>query len=160
MQLQKAKSLALSLMKQHGLRGRDRKVVIEWSFEFNRAKQRFGVCKSGEKVISLSAPIVKLNDDHQVEQCLLHEIAHALAGPGHGHDKVWRAIATSIGDDGKRCYDGDAVVTPKGNYIGTCPNGHEYQRQKTPMLGKVSTCGQCSRRFNPLYKIVWKRNEK
>lgn len=32
-----------------------------------------------------------------MRQALLHEIAHALVRPGHGHDQVWKDKALQIG---------------------------------------------------------------
>ncbi len=32
-----------------------------------------------------------------MKQVLLHEVAHALVGPDHGHDQVWKDKALQIG---------------------------------------------------------------
>lgn len=32
-----------------------------------------------------------------VMETLLHEIAHAIVGPNHGHDTVWQAVARKVG---------------------------------------------------------------
>ena len=34
---------------------------------------------------------------------LLHEIAHAIVGPGHAHDAVWQTAARRIDCKAKRC---------------------------------------------------------
>ena len=39
--------------------------------------------------------------DEEVKNTLLHEIAHALVGPGHRHNRVWRQKAREIGCDAK-----------------------------------------------------------
>ena len=105
MKLEDAETLALSLIAEHGL------IAKGWTFKFDRAKQRFGQCAPRTKTISLSAAIVELNAEHDVRDTIVHEISHALAGAGHGHDAHWRKIAVSLGDDGERCY-GPHIARP------------------------------------------------
>jgi hypothetical protein len=113
MEIKNAKKLAQALFAEHGLHG--------WTLTFDNAKRRFGLCQHSSRTISLSKPLVRLNEEHAVRMTLLHEIAHALVGPGHGHDRVWKMKAMAIGDDGDRCYS-VGVVKPVGKYKGTCPN--------------------------------------
>ncbi len=40
----------------------------------------------------------------QAINTLRHEIAHIAVGPGHGHDRVWKASARRIGCDAERCH--------------------------------------------------------
>lgn len=122
MKLNEARQLALRLMREHGLRGEkwDRDLDgREWTFEFDRAKKRFGQCDYDRRVISQSAHLAELNDEHTCAQNVLHEIAHALAGSQAGHGPVWQRIARSIGDDGARCY-GRTVKTPAPKYQPVC----------------------------------------
>ena len=85
-----AAQLARSLMIQHGLSG--------WAFRFDHARRRFGSCRYGEKTITLSRPLTLLNDDGQVRDTVLHEIAHALC-PGDGHGPNWKAACRRLGAD-------------------------------------------------------------
>ena len=55
--------------------------------------------------------------DEEIDDTLLHEIAHALVGKAHGHDQVWQAKAVALGCSGKRCHD--VQFTPPC-YIVTC----------------------------------------
>ena len=98
-----AEQLARYQMALHGLSG--------WDFRFDRATRRFGCCNFSRRTISLSRSIVLLNPADRVRATVLHEIAHALAGPGAGHGKAWREIALRIGSDGRRCY-GEEVAVP------------------------------------------------
>ena len=78
MELEAARRLALGLMREHRVPG-------DWLFEFDRSKVRFGRCHYGRKEISLSRHLVELNDEAEVRDTILHEIAHALgAGLGMG----------------------------------------------------------------------------
>src|SRR3954468_15251640 len=89
MDLHDAYRLGTDLLTQHGLSG--------WSLTFDNAKRRAGVCRYAARVIGLSAPLTRLHPPEQVRETLLHEIAHALVGPEHGHDRVWAATTRRIG---------------------------------------------------------------
>ena len=103
MNLDDAKTLAISLLHQHGL--------TDWTFRFDNARRRFGSCRYGSKVITLSRPLVYLNEIDQVRDTILHEIAHALA-PGAKHGPRWRAACLKVGAIPKRCYTEEAVRSP------------------------------------------------
>jgi hypothetical protein len=151
MDLFKAQKLAKELINEHNLSSSG------WWFSFDYSKSRFGVCDFTLKKISLSKHLVVLNDETQVRNTILHEIAHALVGYKHGHDAVWRAKAIEIGCDGSRCYTSE-VTKPQPRYIGTCPNGHTVNRfkiSKQPM-----SCARCCNEPNPKYLITWKLNNK
>jgi len=113
MKLQTAEKLARELMRKH--------LLFDWQFEFDRSKRRFGVCNFNRKTIGLSKQLTLLNGKAQVRDIILHEIAHALVGRGHGHDKVWKAMCRKIGAKPTRCYDADKVNTPAPRYVGECP---------------------------------------
>lgn len=156
MNLQDAKNLAIQLMNQHGL------IDNGWHFEFDNAKRRFGCCVHTYKRISLSKHLVELNDEARIKNTILHEIAHALVGPKHGHDYVWRRKAIEIGCDGSRCYSSDKVKSPQSKYIAECNGcGKTHNRHKMTRALKYgsSSCGHCSgSRYNEKYKLVWKEN--
>jgi hypothetical protein len=46
---------------------------------------------------------VDRNGAEEIVDTILHEIAHALVGPRHGHDTVWKAKCTDIGARPERC---------------------------------------------------------
>ena len=142
MNLREATILAERLMQENGL--------TDYRFQFDNARRRFGLCSTARKLISLSAPLVSLNEESQVKSTILHEIAHALT-PGHHHDEVWRATAIRLGDTGERCYSKDEVATPEPNYIYACSKcniqfpriqrmkryGTRYHRSCGPVEGKL-----------------------
>jgi predicted SprT family Zn-dependent metalloprotease len=127
------------------------KLPPDWSFQFDRSKVRFGKCNYGRREISLSQFLVALNDEADVKETILHEIAHALAPPRAGHGPAWRAIATSIGCNARRCY-GEEVVQPSPKYKGTCPGCRRviYRHRRT-----VVACGKCSPVFDRRYLFAW-----
>ncbi|WP_245673843.1 MULTISPECIES: SprT-like domain-containing protein [Actinoplanes] len=131
-------------MVQHRLRG--------WRLVFDNAKSRAGVCRSDRKEIGLSRPLIGLYSPDQVRETILHEIAHALAGPRHGHDAVWRATAQRIGASGARCVPEDAPRVD-GSWVGVCPAGHRTTAHRRPM--RVKSCRRCSPRFDLAALIEW-----
>lgn len=149
MNIQEANTLACELLEEHGL------IDKEWYFEFDNAKRRFGACKHREKAITLSKHLVELNDVVKVKDVILHEIAHALVGIGHGHDAVWKAKAIEIGCDGKRCY-GDETIKPKGDYSATCINcGNTYTKYKKPRVNYWCKCDK--KKYNTKSILVWNK---
>lgn len=105
MRLEEARELAEILMTAHGLHA--------WRFRFDHARTRVGVCRYDEKVIGLSKYYVQANDAEEVRGTILHEIAHALAGPAAGHGAKWKAIARKLGAPTERCTRADTGVDPK-----------------------------------------------
>lgn len=136
--------MATRLVREHGLEG--------WRVEFDTAKRRAGVCRSREKVIGLSAPLTRLHDEGEVRDTVLHEIAHALVGPQHGHGPVWRRTATAIGCSGFRCVPADAPRVP-GAWVGVCPAGHVVERHRRPE--RVMSCRECHGAFSPRHVLDW-----
>src|SRR4051794_7171378 len=103
MNLYAARDLAITLMRQHGL--------SDWTFRFDHARRRFGSCRTRLKLITLSRPLTFLNDEPQVRDTILHEIAHSLT-PGDGHGPAWRRKCAEIGANPRRCYGDDEVISP------------------------------------------------
>lgn len=129
-----------------------------WKFEFDNAKRRFGCCKYRSKTITLSKHLVLLNDIDAVLECILHEVAHALAGYGAGHGSKWKAIAKDIGCTAQRCYNPTIVNTPEPKYISTCFGcRHTRKRHRIPKWD--TSCGKCSGgSYNINFKLDWKLN--
>lgn len=145
MELIKANALAFDLMGQHGL------FIKGWKFEWTNSIRQAGICSYRRKMIGLSKAVTKYHSEEEVRDTILHEIAHALC-PLHGHDAVWKAKAIEIGGNGKRCYKN----TVPGKYIATCPNGHIYTRHRAPRKGSEMSCGKCSNKYNPNFKLIYK----
>jgi predicted SprT family Zn-dependent metalloprotease len=123
-----------------------------WSFGFDNAKTRAGLCSFADHRITVSRYLAGRYEDDEIHQILLHEVAHALAGPRVGHGPAWRSIAKELGYDGKRTHDG-AIADEFAPWVGTCPAGHVHYRYKRP--ARPLACGKCSRRFDPAFQISW-----
>lgn len=129
--------LARTLMNEHGL--------SHWTFEWDRAKRRAGCCKHSQRKITLSFHYVEHNGDkpYDLRDTILHEIAHALAGPGKGHGLQWKTICRRIGARPVRCYDSNRIKMPPGRWAAVCPSCHKYyRRHRRPRRG-VCFCPRC-----------------
>lgn len=108
------RALAKELMIENGLR--------DWTFAFDKAKTRAGLCDHATKSISVSEHYIvhpQTTPDH-VKDTILHEIAHALT-PGHKHDGVWTKKALDIGCSAARCCAHRFV---QGGFLLTCACGN------------------------------------
>ena len=126
MNLHDAERLAVSLMQEHGL------FEQGWRFRWSTGKRQLGAAhvrhvrdrRTGRttdlKTIRLSHHLVMLNDEAEVRDTILHEIAHALAGVERGHDARWRAVCRRIGARPQRLA-GEHVATVAGRYHVICP---------------------------------------
>lgn len=144
MDLFNAERQARMLMAAHGLTG--------WHFEWDNAARRFGRCTYSTKTISMSRQLTQQRSVEAVRNTMLHEIAHALVGAGHGHNEVWRRKAIEIGCDGKRCSSDKVEVQYK--YVAKCARGHiagKYLRK--PRALSRSSCGKCHPNYNPNYPL-------
>jgi hypothetical protein len=136
-----AVSLARTLMNEHGLG--------HIPFKAHRSKRCFGTTRfigrrqifscqweSWEvKSIRLSRPLTEVNSEVQVRDTILHEIAHAIAGP-HGHNWKWKQVARQLGaNPAATC--GEGVVQVPGPYQAQCSCGHVHSMYRMPKQNKL-----------------------
>ena len=122
--------LATELMNIHCLVG--------WRFKLDHARRRAGQCDFTNKTISLSRLYVRHADIDHIRDTILHEIAHALVGPRHGHDAVWRQKAREIGCTAKRCH---SISFARAKWMMTCPKGCFSVERHRKKAGLV--CASC-----------------
>lgn len=144
MELEAARRLGRELLDEHGL--------TDWALVFDRAKRRAGICRYATRQIGLSAPLTALHAEADVRDTILHEIAHALVGPSHGHDAAWRRTAVRIGCSGQRCTD-PQLPSVEGDWVGTCAAGHRITRHRRP--ARPGSCAECSPRFSVDNLLTW-----
>lgn len=125
-----------------------------WSFGFDNAKTRAGLCNYTAKRITVSRHLAARFDDDEIHQVLLHEVAHALAGTRAGHGAAWKAVARELGYVGSRLHDG-TVAAELAPWVGTCPEGHSHYRYRRPE--RPLACGKCARRFSTANLINWRQ---
>jgi predicted SprT family Zn-dependent metalloprotease len=114
--------------------------LSDWNFRWDSARTRGGICKHLEKTITISRIVTALNDDSWFIETMRHEIAHAIVGPGHGHNAVWRRTLINLGGNGSRTHSG-AVKREAHKVLWIC---HKCGQSGTkPRLGKNAFWSAC-----------------
>lgn len=127
-----------------------------WSFAFDNAKRRAGLCDYTRKRISLSRYLAARYDDDTNHQTLLHEVAHAMAGADAGHGPRWKAQARELGYIGGVTHRGE-TATDLAPWIGHCPAGHVAYRHRRP--SRPTSCVKCAEKFDDRFLFRWERRE-
>ena len=165
--LKDAVDLTNTLLRERGL------YTQGWRVKLTRAKFRAGNCNHRTKQIGLSVLVTPAHTEDAVFDTVTHEVAHALAGPRHGHDMTWKRIHLELGGNAKRCYDDSSYIGGKppehlernlaprkerAPYKGTCPHGHVSYRFKLKRGARYS-CSVCHRgSFDPKFIIAFTHN--
>jgi len=136
-------ALANELFQKHRL--------INYSFGFDRAVRRAGLCNYTQRRITISKHLLETDID-QIEQVLLHEIAHALVGQQAGHGPLWKAKATELGYRHERI-NGTELAKSTAKWEGRCPEGHQHFRSRKPT--RMLSCKHCAPAFSRRYLISW-----
>ena len=136
MELSSVQLLADCLLNEHELFKKG------WRFSFDRAKRRAGCCRYSKKEITLAKAYAEQEELKEIKNTILHEIAHALVGPKHGHNEIWKQKALEIGCDAERCHD---VVFSNPKYKLTCGNNcfevTRYRVNKEFLQSRI--CSRC-----------------
>ena len=136
--LTEIEDFAYKKLREHGL--------LDWHFGFDLAQNRGGVCKYRSKVITLSVTYCCKASREEVLDTVLHEIAHAMVGPGHQHDNIWRKTALSIGCNGEVYH---SINHGLDKWEGKCPCGQVWRRKKLMKKVRNGKCPKCNE------KITW-----
>ena len=140
----------LELLELHGLH--------TWTVTWTNAKRAFGICDHANSTIKLSWPIARLNTPDQLHATVLHEIAHAEAGPAAGHGPAWQRHCRQLGIPPVRCV-GPEVALPPGRWVGTCPAcGWQTTRLQLRKSARAGSCPKCDNVHNPAFTLTWTRN--
>lgn len=154
------KTLALLHMEDHGLFKRN------WIFSFESCKRSLGRCHYNAKKIALSKWYVELNEEEDIEDTILHEIAHALSFTRHGkkgtgHGRLWKDICIEIGATPKATHKG-LLEYPNNHhkYVDTCCCGTTFKRHRLS-IGRSYRCPKCLQNlFVEKKDIVFSRDGK
>lgn len=95
--------------------------LTDWTFVWDtKALRRYGQCRYRKHEIGITLVMANLNSFEETKDVILHEIAHALTGSGHGHDWMWRRMCIKVGARPERCYTPEArggeVKTVEGKW--------------------------------------------
>lgn len=127
-----------------------------WSFAFDNAKRRAGQCDYTHRRITVSKYLAARFDDDENHQTLLHEVAHAIAGPAAGHGREWKRIAHDLGYVGGVTHHGETAVE-LAPWVGRCPSGHLAYRHRRPT--RSASCRSCAPIYDERYLFRWVKRE-
>lgn len=145
--LGEVEAMAMELVAQHQSSGT---LPAGWSFGFDLAPSRAGVCRYRERRINLSVSYCLAATRAEIKDTILHEIAHASVGAKHNHDLIWKAKAREIGCQGERCH---RVQHSVPRWIGECGCGQQWFRQTLQRrMTRNRVCSKCRG------DITWRRN--
>ena len=119
-----------------------------WQLAFDLAPARGGSCRYSDQQITLSVTYCLKASKEEIVDTILHEIAHAIVGPKHGHDATWKAAARQIGCTAERCH---RIQHTSPRWHGQCGCGQQWERQRLSQRIRTSRCGKCKG------NIEWKR---
>jgi predicted SprT family Zn-dependent metalloprotease len=128
----------------------------QWTFSFDSAKRRAGLCNYTDKVISISRYMVDIHNMEETLQVVLHEVAHAIAGKNAGHTKKWLHVAKSIGYKNEE-FTGKEIAVETAPWIGVCPQQHRHYRYRKP--AKMLSCAICNSGFDARNLIRWRHRD-
>lgn len=145
MPLTEVATLGTRLIREHEVKSG---LKTGWQFAFDLAPARAGLCRYREKHITVSVTFCLKASKEKIVDTILHEIAHAIVGPKHGHDATWQTVARQIGCKAERCHNVPHTVP---RWCGRCGCGQQWERQRLSQRARTSRCPKCKG------NIEWKR---
>lgn len=115
--------------------------LVGWTFGFDRATRRAGQCNYTHRKITVSRRLMALYSEAEAKDTVIHEVAHALVGPGEAHGERWRETAIALGGTGEVRVSRDAPQLPP-KYVGLCSCGREFARMRLPRADLM--CRACA----------------
>lgn len=150
---------ALNVLDQTGL------TDLGWTFRWNSQRSNAGMCKYNHKRIEVSAVIAEYVSPESTWNTVLHEVAHALAGPYAGHGPTWQKICKDLGGSASvsTVLDGEVAerFTQSSRWVGKCPNdsSHRTYRNRLTKQARRIACGECSPSWQEENIYIWTRND-
>lgn len=129
-------------LREHGL------TELGWKFEISKTKLTLGQCFHDKKLIVFSSYYLHI-PVHEIRDTILHEIAHALLGPRHGHDAAWRQMAIKVGARPERLARPENKTSATANYVMKCPRcDRKWYRIRMRRRNFGGKCPRCNIEVN------------
>ena len=132
-----------------------------WAFTWIKTKRTLGICDYRLRTVSASSVYIGIATVEQLENTILHEISHAIAGYSAGHGLAWQSACVRIGAEPERLFDASSI-SPPYTWTMNCPSCDGPQRQlfSKPRSRRRESCGHCSGgKFNNDYLLTPKKLE-
>ncbi len=141
--MQQVEDHAVKLLERHLNTGA---AATWWRFRFETATGRAGICRYTTRTIALSVSYVLRAPWDDIRDTLLHEVAHAIVGPGHAHDAVWQTAARRIRCTANRC---STVAHSRKRWVGECPTCRDrwFRQRLTEKVRQRAICPRCRSRL-------------
>jgi predicted SprT family Zn-dependent metalloprotease len=143
------------LLDEHGL------TEEGWTVEFMNGKWLLGQCRYKDRTIRLSRWLCRLGTDAEVLDTILHEIAHAITGPGHNHNHVWKLNAVRLGANPRAYrYNMSYNVPHKYEIVCSWCGQVVHKRHRKMNLARLArvwhvACGQDSQGQLEQHQVSW-----
>jgi predicted SprT family Zn-dependent metalloprotease len=135
MDLKQLETIAARELRTHGLH--------DWTFGLADTNRRLGACKYRTKRIEIAEYYARNSPADVVLDTLMHEIAHALAGPAANHGPAWKAIAVRLGATPRACDRSQQAVLKPGDWSASCPSckkTYQFYRRPQHLSGYRCRC--------------------
>jgi hypothetical protein len=121
---------------------------LDIAFSVNECKKNAAICFDNPLEINVSRFFLEspTTTIELVNDVLLHELAHAMVGPGEGHNDIWKKCARKIGCTSDTCV-GPFLKKKDYVYTLTCPEGCSLCRLK---VKKLNIC----RKHNKVMEVL------
>ena len=148
-------SLLRSELIKHGL--------INWGIRINTdpTTPYVGMCSHKDKVIIINDYHIDIHPSDEVRDTIYHELAHAIVGPGHGHDSVWATVAEELGAKPRATcslsfppHVIDAIRS--GHVVETIVETEEVKRVSYKVTQLKDVCPDCGKRAEEKFSVTTK----
>lgn len=132
-----------------------------WQFGTNNSKSNLGQCNYNRRTVEISRHFLGAVPVTDMWNTVLHEIAHAIAGPNAGHGHLWKRVHTALGGTAEATASLNAEarekVQARAKWQGVCPANpeHTFARHRLTASVRTSACPRHGREYNPAYRIEW-----
>lgn len=131
-------------------------VDSSWRIQVGVAKRQFACTNFTRRTVTVSAALAAANPD-QLDDTILHEIAHIRAGFQAQHGPEWKRQCLIVGANPEARGDGADV---EAKWIAECPSCAKQLKRHRRGKGACGNC--CNKHNNGFYSsdfaFVWKPN--
>lgn len=127
-----AKTAALGMLEDNGL--------YEWSVKLNNKNTTSAETHHDDKTIYLSKRFLIITDSNNFRGVMLHEIAHAMLGPGFGHGEEFMSMCSKLEVSDE--FSTHGVMMGIGKYVLSCSKCGQTGTHNSP---RDKYCGMCAK---------------